>query len=468
MSDIEKLAALQEYEQLRSDFKLLFYKPYPKQKAFHDLGKTSRARCLFGANQSGKTLSAGNEVAMHLTGIYPEWWDGKRFHKPGRWWAAGISGESTRETAQRVLCGGIGQIGTGTIPKQNIFSVKMSRGVADALDTVLVNHAVGGISQLTFKTYEKGREKWQGDTLDGVWFDEEPPVDIYTEGETRTAATNGIILMTETPLLGMSDVVRLYLDDSSGLRQYVTMTIEDAEHFSPEERAERISRYLPHERDARAMGKPMLGSGAVFPFSQDMVSCEPFEIPKHWPRLNALDFGWDHPNAAVQGAWDRDNDVIYVVRTYRQSNVTPVVTAAAVRNWGTWVPTAWPHDGLQHDKGSGKQLAQLYREAGLEMLSEHAQFPDDRGFGLEAGLLEMYDRMQTGRLKVFLPSVEWFDEFRTYHRKDGIVVKERDDLLSATRYMMMCIRFALPGEAAPKSYDRYSKIRKRVASWMTA
>lgn len=467
MNDRERLDALQEYETLRNHYKLFFYEPYPKQKEFHDLGKTCRARTLFGANQSGKTLSAGFETAMHLTGIYPDWWRGRIFVKPIRCWAAGISGESTRETAQRVLAGGIGQIGSGAIPKNSIVNVKMSRGVPDALDTILVQHSTRGISQLTFKTYEKGREKWQGDTLDLVWFDEEPPIDVYTEGETRVAATNGIVMMTETPLLGMSDVVRLYLDDTTGLRKYVTMTIEDALHYTPEERLERISRYLPHERDARAQGKPMLGSGAVFPFSEDMVACEPFKIPAHFPIINGLDFGWDHPTAAVQLAWDRDGDILYVTHSYRQNHVTPAIVSAAVRRWGK-VPTSWPHDGLQHDKGSGEQLAQQYREEGLEMISVHATFPDDRGNGFEAGIFEMYDRMQTGRLKVFNTNREWFDEFRTYHRKEGIVVKERDDLISATRYAMMMLRYAEASEDRPKPPDRYERVKKKLHSWMAA
>src|SRR4030095_10190932 len=88
--------------------------------------------------------------------------------------------------------------------------------VADALDSVVVRWGGGGDVQmgesvLSFKSYEKGREKWQGETLDGVWFDEEPPLDIYCEGRTRTVAKSGIVIVTFTPLQGMSEVVKLFL-----------------------------------------------------------------------------------------------------------------------------------------------------------------------------------------------------------------------------------------------------------------
>lgn len=167
-------------------------------------------------NQLGKTLAGGMEWAMHLTGLYPDWWVGRRFDEPVRLWAAGVTGESTRDNPQRVLLGPPQkkeEWGTGTIPASAIIDATASRGVPDAVDSIVVRHISGGASTVVFKAYEKGREKWQGDTLHGVWFDEEPPLDIYTEGLTRTNATDGIVIVTFTPLLGMSEVVRMFLND---------------------------------------------------------------------------------------------------------------------------------------------------------------------------------------------------------------------------------------------------------------
>jgi len=152
------------------------------------------------------------------------------------------------------------------------------------------------------------------------------------------------------------------------------------------------------------------------------------------------------------GAIHRHADVIYLTKTYRQRESTPVSHAAAVKPWGKWIPVAWPHDGYQHDKGSGQGLAALYREQGLNLLHDHATH-EDGGNGLEAGVMEMLDRMQTGRWKVFRHLEDWMAEFRMYHRADGKIVKERDDLISASRYGMMMKRYAetKPGPRRPVS-----------------
>lgn len=224
-------------------------------------------------------------------------------------------------------------------------------------------------------------------------------------------------------------------------RHVTRMTIEDAEHYSPEQRAAIIASYPAHERKARTLGIPQLGSGRVFPIDEDEIKIKPFEIPVLWPQIGGLDFGWDHPSAAARLAHDRDTDVIYVTASWGQRETTPVFAAAALKPWGEWLPWAWPHDGLQHDKGSGEQLAALYRAQGLNMLPERATF-EDGGNGVEAGIAEMLDRMQTGRWKVFENLEDWFAEFRLYHRKDGLIEKINDDRISASRYAMMMKRFA--------------------------
>lgn len=243
-------------------------------------------------------------------------------------------------------------------------------------------------------------------------------------------------------------------------RSIVRMTIEDAEHYTPEQRAAIIASYPEHEREARVKGIPTLGSGRVFPIAEEEIACDPVPIAKEWAQINGLDFGWDHPFGAVNIAHDRDADVIYVTKTYRSSQTTPVIHAAAIKPWGAWIPCAWPHDGLQHDKGSGEELAAQYRVQGLKMLPERATF-EDGGNGVEAGVIGMLDRMQTGRLKVFRHLEEWFSEFRLYHRKDGKIVKERDDLLSATRYAIMMLRFA---DVEKAKLDFYGGARSR-AGW---
>lgn len=431
--------------------RLAHYRPYAKQALFHEAGRIYRERMLKAGNQVGKTWSAGFEMAMHLTGRYPAVWNGHRFDKPIAAWAAGITALSTRDTVQRVLLGRKGAFGTGAIPAACIAGKPTwSRSCADAVDTILIRHESGGKSTLTFKSYEQDREKWQGETLDLVWFDEEPPSDIYTEGLTRTNATRGIVMITYTPLMGMSEVTRMFLKNPTADRHVTNMTLDDAEHYTPEERARIAASYPAHEREARVNGTPMMGSGRIFPLGKEAVEYEAMAFPDYFRRIAGMDFGYEHPTAAVWLAFDPDADIIYVYDCYRVSKQTPVIHAAAIKARGRWIPMAWPHDG-ENETAAGEALSVQYREQDVNMLEERATFAPKTdangklvsgGNSVEAGLAEMLDRMQTGRLKVAKHLNDWWEEFLLYHREEGKVVKEMDDLMSATRYAMMMLRFA--------------------------
>lgn len=412
-------------------------------------------------NQLGKTVAGGAEWAMHLTGRYPDNWEGAVFNKPPLLWAGSVTGESTRDNPQRILIGPPAkeeEWGTGFVPAECILNRTRAMGVPNLLDSAVIRWGGGGDVQsgesvIAFKAYEKGREKWQGPTVDGVWDDEEPPEDIYSEGLTRT--NNGQLgqfnILTFTPLLGISSVVARFImpseDDPGASSRIVTsMTIDDAEHYTPEQRAKIIASYLPHEREARAKGIPTLGSGLIFPVPEDDIKVDPFVIPKHWVQIGGLDFGWDHPTAAGHLAWDRDSDIIYVTKVYRKSKETPVIHAAAIKPWGVavdgsqWLPWSWPHDG-NNDTAAGENLSKQYGDQGLNMLQEHATHEDGSN-SVEAGVIDMLDRMQTGRWKVFSTCGEFFEEKRLYHREDGKIVKERDDVISACRYAYMMRRHA--------------------------
>jgi phage terminase large subunit-like protein len=440
---IELITLLEEQQRRHSVNKLATYIPYPKQSEFHGNSINFRERLLMAANQVGKTWCAGFEIAMHATGIYPEWWTGRRWDRPTVGWSASVTMEVSRDAAQRILLGRDTSRGTGAIPGDLIESIASYPNVPGAAALCRVRHVSGGLSTIVFKSYDQGRKKFQGDTIDWFWPDEEPPEDIYSEGLTRTNATGGMVLMTFTPLLGMSNVVHRFLNEQSDDRVVTRMGLKDAMHYTEVERERIINSYPEHERKARVEGLPMLGQGMVFPIAREAISIAAFPIPEHWPRIAALDFGWDHPTTCSWLAWDRDNDCVYVYDCYTKSKETPVIHAAAVKSrlGGDWIPVMWPHDGLQHDKGSGEQLATQYRKLGVKMHHEKVTFSDGTN-GLEAGVMEMLTRMQTGRLKVFSHLEPWFEEFAMYHRKDGLIVKERDDILSSTRYAIMGLRFA--------------------------
>lgn len=442
------LATLEEVETLSTAQKFIggvaTFVPYAKQMKFFATGLTKKERLLMAGNQLGKTQAGAFETTCHLTGKYPTWWPGRRYTRPIRMWAAGESSLLVRDVQQAKLCGppGVeGGLGTGMIAKEDFADQPtLSRGVTDAYDTIQVKHISGGISTCTFKSYEQGRKKFQGEPVDIIWCDEEPPMDIYSECLTRTTATKGIIYVTFTPLLGKSDVVIRFMDEPSDQREVISMTIYDVGHYTKEEAEAIIAGWPAHEREARAKGIPMMGSGRIFPYSEEMIIETAMDyIPAHWTKLWSIDFGIGHPFAATLMLWDKDNDVLHVHATVRMADALPIMHAAAIKPIGASVPVAWPQDGTAREK-SGETVSQLYRKEGLLMLADHATWPDG-GISTEAGILELQQRMQTGRFKVASHLVDWFDEYRQYHRKDGLIVKVRDDLMSATRVGVMAKRF---------------------------
>lgn len=368
--------------------------------------------------------------------------------------------ESTRDTLQRLVLGRPGEWGTGTVPADDIIEIKRAQGIADSVDCMFVKHISGGISRLYFKSYEKGRSKLQGETLDFAALDEEPPLDIYTEVLTRTNATKGIVWITFTPLLGMSDVVRMFLQDPTPDRSDTNMTVEDVGHYSKEEIARIIASYPAHEREARALGIPILGSGRVFAVDEALLRVDPIQIPDSWPVICGIDFGIDHYTACAWLAWDRDTDTVYLYDAIRVRQATPRDIAPLMKARGEWVPVGWPHDGLQTEKSSGIQLAEFYRDEGINMLYEKASLPEtgaEEGykvsrFSVEAGVMLMLQYMQAGKFKVFAHLNDFWEEFRLYHRKDGKIVKEGDDLLSAVRYAFSMRRFAITPPEPSKGY----------------
>jgi phage terminase large subunit-like protein len=446
-----------ERSRRQTENRLNYYRPYPKQREFHEAGRTFRERLLMAGNQLGKTLAGGFEAAMHATGRYPDWWQGRRFDRPTVGWACGVTGEVVRDTVQKILVGRTGQEGTGAIPKDAIVELVSARGIPDLLDTIRVKHVSGGVSIIGLKTYASGREKFQGETLDWVWLDEEPPADIYTEALTRTNVGASPVWLTFTPLQGVSTVVKRFLHEKSDARHKVVMTIDDVEHYSDHEKQTIIASYPKHELEARTKGIPVLGSGRVFPVEESKLAIDNRDFPSHWPRIGGMDFGWDHPFAAVELVWDRDTDTVYVARTHRLKEASPIVHAAALRAWGKELRWAWPRDGNRETlEGAGIALSAQYQAQGLNMLSEFAHYVEGTGqksVSVEAGLMDMLQRMESGRFKVFKHLNDWWEEFRLYHRKDGKVVKEGDDLMAATRYAIMMLRFA----STARTYHNFRK-----------
>lgn len=434
--------------------------PYDWQQRFHDMGATHDERAIIAGHRTGKTRTIAAEIAIHLTGQYPSWWKGYRFTTPIEAVAAGTTNSETRDIVQKALLGPLepGErsfSGTGWIPKNCIGDTSFRQcGVVGVADIVRVQHVSGGWSDLQFKSYEQGAAKFQGVKKHLYWMDEEPENDdgIFPEIQIRLMDEGGLFFFSRTPLFGYTYIVKYFMDGGEG-RYYEVADMEQAFHMDADERDKRIARMPPHERECRAKGIPMMGSGMVYPVPESDILCPSFQIPPHFRRIAAVDFGIDHPAAGAWIAYDADHDIAYLTDCYKQSGETAAYHSAAIRQRGDWIPVAWPHDGLNREKSGGQTLAGSYRSHGVNMMAESARYDPDKGGGQprEPGTVALLERMLTGRFKVFdLPANRAFlEEKRMLHRKTNKItgrteiVAIKDDIESAVRYNLMSLNFAI-------------------------
>jgi len=449
---IRKIELLREKDKRAKEIAYLtqYNTLYDWQHRFNAATATFRACLLMAANQVGKTRTGTTIDAFHALGDYPEDWDGHIFEKAPVIWILGFSGEKTRDLLQNPLFGRFvnGSFEGGLIPSSRIVDHKTMSGTTGAMREVRVKHSTGKVSTVKFWSYSQGQHALMGDVIDWYHIDEEPKdKNIIPQVQTRTANGDGGLggrgIMTFTPENGRTEVVVKFMDNPTEYEYMQRATWDDAPHLTDDMKEALLSIYPEWQRDMRTKGLPLMGAGLIFDIGDNSIKCNPFECPAHWYVINGMDFGWDHPQAHIQLWWDKDTDTFVLARAWKKSKAIPEVAWGATKEWAEGVPTAWPHDGLQTEKGSGKEQRAYYEEAGWEMLHDHATWPDG-GNGVEAGIVEIYRLMELGKFRVFDYLHEWFAEKLNYHRDDnGKIVKIQDDLLSATRYAYMMRRHAI-------------------------
>lgn len=438
---------------------------YQKHIEFFDAGANHRERILIAGNRVGKTIAGAYEVSCHLTGNYPSWWQGKRFDKAVRVWASGDTGKTTRDIVQFKLLGEPGQLGTGMIPREALARVLAKSGVPDAVEIVYVRHVSGGLSTLVFKSYDQRREGFQGTEQDVIWLDEEPPIEVYTECLLRTMTTNGIVVITFTPLIGLTNTVLSFMpggaipDKMDGPKHVTMMGWEDAPHLSEKDKEELLASIPLYQRDARSKGIPQLGSGAIYPIAESDIIIDDFPIPDHFARCYAMDVGWNR-TAVLWGAYDRDTQTLYLYSEHYRGNAEPIIHAEGIKARGDWIPGVIDPAARGRGQHDGFKLLEAYREFGLQLaLADTA---------VEAGIYKVWSRLSAGKIKVFKSLSNFLSEYRVYRRDEkGNVVKSNDHLMDCLRYLVMTgIDKAEPKPVAPVAKTVYQVAGNRGQGWM--
>lgn len=447
---------------------------YARQMEFFQAGKWARRRAFVAANRVGKTRAGCYELVCHLTGQYPEWWTGTRFDTPIQAWVCGETAKNTRDILQKELLGGYGAMGTGLLPQHLLIGTAAKPGIPYAIELCTVRHVSGGISLCLLKSYDQGFTAFQGTQQSVVLLDEEPPLPVYTECVLRTMATGefagGLVLLTFTPLLGLSDTVQQFLPDGqipehqSGIQYVVQAGWDDVPHLSETEKASLRSGIPPYQLEARTRGIPVLGAGVIYPVPEADYLIDDCEIPRHWRRAYALDVGWNR-TAALWGAYDSEGDTWYLYSEHYRGQAEPSIHATAIRARGEWIPGVIDPAARGRSQEDGRRLIETYQELGLVLTPARN--------AVEAGIYEVWERLSTGRLKVFRSLQNWRKEARLYRRDErGAIIKKDDHLMDAVRYLVLSagdIAKAVPVKREPDAdQERWERrgVGKFQQSWM--
>lgn len=406
---------------------------YKQHMEFFNKGSTHHQRCFMAANRVGKSESGAYETACHLTGMYPEWWTGKRFTKGVKAYALGLNIKTVRGTIQEKLFGEITNFGTGLVPRESIIGNPfLIAGVAGSIDMVKVKHISGEVSTIQFKTYEQGRQAFEGVAADVIWLDEECPKDIYDEALMRTTTTKGIMYLTFTPLLGMTAIVKSFIDAEQPGEFYdadkcvISATWDDAPHLDEETKKRLFNSLPPHQRDMRSKGLPRAGSGTVYPINTDEITIAPFKIPDHFKRCFGLDVGWNR-TAAVWIAVDPDTGMHYAYSEHYMGKELPIIHAQAILERGACIPGCIDPASRGSQQADGAQVLELYKE--------HIPTLELANNKVEAGIFAVWELLYTGKLKIFANLQNTLAEFTKYSRDlDGKIIKKDDHAMDALRY----------------------------------
>jgi phage terminase large subunit-like protein len=445
-----------QYNQLK------YFRPFEHQKRFFLTGTQATRRGLIAANRTGKTVATCYELAYHLTGDYPDWWTGKRWDRPISAFAAGESWDQVARVLQEELIGTsdsklLHAIGTGAIPRDRIVIETMRNDGANVM-SIEVRHKSGQLSRLLFGNYTQEVRNMQGFKMDIVVFDEQPPDDMFSELVTRTATLQGQIFCSFTPLKGTTGLVGKFLAHERGY-EFIQVGWDDLPEYSPwgepfllkETREQMLLDYMPHEREARTQGKPVMGKGAIFPLkSWPTYTTGTFkfsEMPE-LRRIIALDLGLVNDSTVIslmywhpytKEAWldvqitvtgiDEANPTSYVQHLLRPEVFgTPIVLPADAGTAGRYTMSALS----LREFFEGYNL-NVYQHPIMNPKDSEGRVTNHKAYGinmmrqmLEAGTLHINDRCH-----------KFLTEAQNYYVDEKGRYSDPDDHIDSARYAVL-------------------------------
>jgi phage terminase large subunit-like protein len=465
-----------QYNQLR------YFRPFEHQRRFFIT--TTDRRGILAANRIGKTVSTCYETALHLTGQYPDWWQGKRFDKPITAMVAGESWGQVALVLQAELLGSSDvkikeQLGTGAIPRDCIRFDTMRSDGANAMG-VEIRHTSGANSYLLFANYTQEVRQMQGFKLNLAVFDEQPPDDFFSEIVTRTATTQGQVLCSFTPLKGLNGLVSKFWNREEGY-DFIRVAWSDVPEYDPwgepfllQSTREQLERdYLPHEREARIAGKPIMGQGAVFQINSwptYPTGTYKFREMPGLHRVIALDLGlvndrtvitlmywhpeeqqaWLHTQITVRGI-DEANPLNYINHLLRPEVFgCPIVLPADASTPGRYTM-------------SSTSIRELFEQYGLNVYSKPIMNPPDlqgrqtnhKSYGVNV----MRQMLESGTLMINDNCVDFLREAQNYYVDPQGRFSDPDDTIDSARYALIA---CLQGIAEP--YDGLTPQHRMAAA----
>lgn len=457
----EELAALiLEFEEHN---KVTQFTPYTYQRKFFGAGSKYKRRFLMAANRVGKSYGFAIEMSMHLTGKYPEWWTGQRFRIPILAWAVGITTESTRKVLQKELLGSVvgrdeSVMGTGSIPRDDVDLDTIERD-GNTVKMVRVKHYTDGVfdgySTLEFRSIQQGEATMMGAAVHFIWFDEIAPKDsekFYSQACTRTATTDGHVVITGTPEGGTNELIRMFQEDDTGYLYLQNATWDDCDHLTEEIKKELLASIPEWQRDMRSKGLPVIGHGAVFRLTNSVFECGDVGINNWWNCLWALDIGKSNdPTVLTFTVHDVDKDVYYINEqiVFDDDRSPNAVADYILNSHAPNAPVIVPNDGNDGKDGSAG-YGSLLRMKGCNVTAKSFYNPtftktsmigtsNQSSIAIAPGLFYMNDYFISGKLKVNTRCITFFKEKNSYCIDEKGNYRGEDHSIDSARYAFMSI-----------------------------